>query len=152
MKKQNAKPCWQLVCQKNEDEGKNVTVIRKSPQSFAAGSPAYWKAVANQTVRTYVTLTVEPNTQDAVTAAVRSGPVKTDALQGDQGKTSVLTFLDADLLGESQGCGQQPGGDQIHQWFRVTCLSFQQKATCKTTRSVGLVCLPTITYTQVILV
>ena len=94
--------------EEDEDEGENVTVIRKSPQSFAAGSPAYWKAVANQTVRTYVTLTVEPKTQDAVTASVRSGPVKTDACQGDQGKNSVLTFLDVDLLGESQGCGQQP--------------------------------------------
>eukprot|EP00435_Cladocopium_sp_Y103_P020629 s1684_g5.t1 len=89
-----------------EEEPEEV-VIRKAPSSFALHSPAYWRAVANATVRTYIALTPEPRTQEAVTTAIAQGNLK--GIQGNAGETSVITLLDLELLGEAQGPGCQPG-------------------------------------------
>ena len=89
-----------------EDEPEEV-VMRKAPNAFALHSPAYWRAVANATVRTYISLTPEPRTQEAVTTAIAQGNLKN--IHGNPGESSVITLLDLELLGEAQGPGCQAG-------------------------------------------
>ena len=91
---------------KEEEEEEPVSALRKPPSSFELHSSQYWKSVANQCVRTYVTLCPEPKTLSGVVQSVAQSNVKDIA--GTQGKSSVLVFLDMDCLGESQGPGQQP--------------------------------------------
>ena len=88
------------------EETELLADARKPPTTFALHSPAYWKAVANQCVRTYITLLPEPKTTDGVVSAVSQSCLKD--IQGTQGQDCVLTFLDLDHLGESQGPGAQP--------------------------------------------
>ena len=83
-----------------------LTVARKAPTSFALHSPGYWNAVANQAVRTYVSLVPEPKTIQGVESAVAQSSLKD--ISGSQGVSSVLLWLDLDSVGESQGPGQQP--------------------------------------------
>lgn len=82
-----------------------LQTVRKAPTNFALHSAAYWRAVANQCVRTYVTLIPEPKTTDAVVRAITQSSLKDIA--GTPGESCVLTFLDLDCLGESQGPGAQ---------------------------------------------
>lgn len=89
-----------------EEEEEPVSILRKPPSSFELHSAQYWKSVANQAVRTYVTLCPEPKTLSGVVEAVAQSNVKNIA--GTQGESSVVLFLDMDSLGESQGPGQQP--------------------------------------------
>eukprot|EP00435_Cladocopium_sp_Y103_P040722 s2841_g11.t1 len=89
-----------------EEEEEAVSVLRKPPSSFELHSTQYWKSVANQAVRTYVTLCPEPKTLSGVVQAVAQSNVKNIA--GTQGESSVVLWLDMDSLGESQGPGQQP--------------------------------------------
>ena len=89
-----------------EEEEEPVAILRKPPSSFELHSAQYWKSVANQAVRTYVTLCPEPKTLSGVVEAVAQSNVKNIA--GTQGESSVVLFLDMDSLGESQGPGQQP--------------------------------------------
>lgn len=86
------------------DEGLNL--VRQAPTSFPLHSASYWKSVANQIVRTYITLQPEPKTQAGVVPAVAQSKLKDIAGQG--GQDCVLTFLDLDSCGESQGPGMQP--------------------------------------------
>eukprot|EP00438_Fugacium_kawagutii_P016989 Skav202425 [mRNA] locus=scaffold1370:406666:410894:- [translate_table: standard] len=88
-----------------EAEDDDLTAVRKAPTSFALHSPGYWNAVANQIVRTYVNLAVEPATVQGVDRAISQCPAK--EISGSQGTSSVLIWLDLDLLGESRGPGQQ---------------------------------------------
>lgn len=88
------------------DEDEPLAQARKAPTTFALHSPAYWKAVANQCVRTYITLIPEPKTIDGVVSAISQCCLKDIA--GTAGEDCVLTFLDLDSLGESQGPGAQP--------------------------------------------
>lgn len=116
---------WQLIVQelaKELEERKAVTAepqeddlepqdealksARQPPTSFPLHSAGYWKSVANQTVRTYITVHPEPKTTDGVLSAVAQSSLKDIA--GTQGESCVLTFLDLDALGESQGPGMQP--------------------------------------------
>ena len=85
----------------NED-AECVESMRKAPNNFPMNSGPYWRAVANQTLRTYITLAVEPKTQDMVTTAVETCPLK------DLKAGPVFTHLDLGLLGESMGPDQQP--------------------------------------------
>ena len=87
------------------EEDENLQTVRKAPTNFALHSAGYWRAVANQCVRTYVTLIPEPKTTDAMTRAISQSSLK--EIFGTQGETCVLTFLDLDCLGESQGPGAQ---------------------------------------------
>ena len=89
----------------DEDEDA-LTVVRKAPASFVLHSPGYWNAVANQAVRTYVSLVPEPKTLQGVESAVAQSSLKD--ISGCQGVSSVLLWLDLDSVGESQGPGQQP--------------------------------------------
>ncbi|CAK9054669.1 Modification methylase NlaIV (M.NlaIV) (Cytosine-specific methyltransferase NlaIV) [Durusdinium trenchii] len=67
----------------NED-AECVESMRKAPNNFPMNSGPYWRAVANQTLRTYITLAVEPKTQDMVTTAVETCPLKD--LKADRSK------------------------------------------------------------------
>eukprot|EP00435_Cladocopium_sp_Y103_P050067 s89_g15.t1 len=84
----------------SEPEEETV-VIRKSPNAFALHSPAYWRAVANATVRTYISLSQEPKTLDALSSAIAQSNLKN--IKGNAGENSVITMLDVDCLGESMG-------------------------------------------------
>ena len=85
---------------------KEFSSIRTKSNMLSAGTDAYWKAVANETVRTYVGLAVEPNTRDGVVTGISHSFLK-DTLPVP-GETSVVTFLDIDNLGETMG----PGGNR----------------------------------------
>ena len=82
-----------------------LELLRTPPQQHSEGSESYWKAVANQTVRTYCCFNPEPKTLQGMitwTSSVLQG------FQGEVGQTCVLTHLDLDALGESFGPSQQP--------------------------------------------
>ena len=49
-----------------EQEEEELATVRKAPTSFPLHSASYWRAVANQTVRTYITLVPEPKTLEGV--------------------------------------------------------------------------------------
>ena len=85
-----------------EEDVMSVQGLRKGPSHFALHSKKYWRAVANQTVRSYVTLIPEPKTTDGVSHAVSQSPLKD--VQGN-----VVTWLDVNLLGESLGPGAAEG-------------------------------------------
>ena len=50
--------------EEEEAEDEVLQTVRKAPTNFALHSAGYWRAVANQCVRTYVTLIPEPKTTD----------------------------------------------------------------------------------------
>ena len=81
----------------------SVVILRKGPQNFAQNSIQYWRAVANQTVRTYIALVTEPRTQESVLRAVEQSHVQKVT------KGNVLILLDLNLLGESMG----PGANEL---------------------------------------
>ena len=89
-------------------EGLDVELeqVRKPPSQHSEGSEKYWQAVANQTVRTYCSFSVEPKTLDGVISLVSGSPLKD--FHGETGKNCVMTHLDMDGLGESLGPGQRP--------------------------------------------
>lgn len=88
------------------DLAEELEQVRKPPSQHSEGSEKYWKAVGNQTVRTYCTFAVEPKTLDGVIGLVSQSPLR--EFSGEEGKSSVLTHLDMDGLGESIGPGQRP--------------------------------------------
>ena len=64
----------QKAAEEAEEENateKELKQLHAKPTSLPEDSPACWKAVANQTVRTYITLIVEPSTQQGVTTSIR---------------------------------------------------------------------------------
>ena len=89
-----------------EAEDGDLLQVREPPNCHPLNSTAYWRSVANQTVRTYVTLHPEPKTTDGVSSAVAQSCLK--SMAGTQGQSCIMTFLDMDSLGESQGPGAQP--------------------------------------------
>ena len=89
-----------------EEHEDALTVARKAPASFVLHSPGYWSAVGNQAVRTYVSLVPEPKTIQGVETAVGQSSLR--EIIGCAGASSVLSWLDLDSVGESQGPGQQP--------------------------------------------
>ena len=79
-----------------------LTKARLAPTSFAQNSPDYWKAVANQTVRTYINLIPEPRTTEAVAAAIAQCASLKD-LNVSVSSESLMIFLEPETLGETQG-------------------------------------------------
>ena len=82
-----------------------LKMVRKTPNTLPQGTPQYWKAVANQTVRMYVTFLQEGSTPANMITAVE----QLNLPLGEVGKTSTLVHLDTSLLGESTGPGCQEG-------------------------------------------
>ncbi len=96
------------VEEKNAQEGTgecesldSIAELRKSPESFAENSLPYWRSMANTHLRTYVSLYVEPNTQNALSTLVNQSALKD--LVGVDGKSCVAIFLDVDHLQEAAG-------------------------------------------------
>lgn len=96
-----------LEAEKEDGVGEpcELELLRKPPQQHSEGSESYWKAVANQTVRTYCCFNPEPKTLDGMISWTSS---VLQEFQGEVGKSCVLTHLDLDALGESLGPCQQP--------------------------------------------
>eukprot|EP00438_Fugacium_kawagutii_P027535 Skav207801 [mRNA] locus=scaffold710:615679:618168:+ [translate_table: standard] len=82
-----------------------LKMVRKTPNTLPQGSPQYWKAVANQTVRMYVTFLQEASSPANMVTAVE----QLNLAAGEIGKTCTLVHLDTSLLGESLGPGSQEG-------------------------------------------
>lgn len=78
---------------------------RKTPNSMPQGSPQYWRAIANQTVRMYCTFLTEGNTAASVTSSLE----QLNLTPGEVGKSAILVHLDTSLLGESVGPSCQEG-------------------------------------------
>ena len=88
------------------DASMDVESLRAPPSAHSQSTPEYWQSVANQTVRTYVTLLPEPKTAKALELALSQSSLKD--CQAIPGSNSVVIWLDLDLLGESMGPSQQP--------------------------------------------
>ena len=92
-----------------EDSGTHeglLKMARKTPHSLPQGTPQYWKAVANQTVRMYCSWVVEGN---ASAASLVTSIEQLNLPAGEIGKSVVLVHLDTSLLGESTGPHCQEG-------------------------------------------
>ena len=74
---------------------------RVNPQHCKLYSPAYWRSVANQTVRSYLQIIAEPTTPAGIVRAVEQANVAVTEF----GKNSTLVICDSSLLGESHGPG-----------------------------------------------
>ena len=88
------------------EENSVVSLLRQAPSNFVEKSEAFWKAVANTTVRTFITIIVEPKTPEGVRSALEQAAAIKD-VKGLMGQTSVITYVDLDTLGESQGPNAQ---------------------------------------------
>jgi hypothetical protein len=85
-----------------EQDGSHADLLkqaRKTPNTLPQGSPQYWRAIANQTVRMYCTFLTENNTAANVVSTLE----KLDLPVGEVGKSAILVHLDTSLLGESTG-------------------------------------------------
>lgn len=90
-----------------EAQGQNslLKMARKTPNSLPQGSPQYWKAVANQTVRMYCCFVPESTSAANMVTAMEQMNLTT----GEVGKSCTLVHLDTSLLGESTGPDCQEG-------------------------------------------
>lgn len=79
-----------------------LKMARKQPNTLAHGSEAYWRSVANSTVRMYCSFAAEGD-KSAIMNVVGGAQLE----MGEVGKSALLVHLDTSLLGESQGPGQQ---------------------------------------------
>lgn len=95
-----------LMAEQEEGAGEacELELLRKPPQQHSEGSESYWKAVANQTVRTYCCFNPEPKTLEGMISWTSS---VLQEFHGELGSSCVLTHLDLDALGESLGPSQQ---------------------------------------------
>ena len=100
-----------------DETTKAVNAARAAPTSLAKGTPAYWRAVANGTVRSYVTFAVEPKTRDQVATIVSQSALKD--VDVETGEKAVMVFLDVENLGESMGPNARDFGNQGNMGFCV---------------------------------
>lgn len=82
-----------------------LKMARKTPNTLPQGSPQYWKAVANQTVRMYCCFVPE----SATAANMLTTMEQQNLSPGEVGKSCTLVHLDTSLLGESTGPECQEG-------------------------------------------
>ena len=87
-----------------DDDG--LSQLRQKPTSFPQESPEYWRALANTTVRTYITLLQEAQTTETLRQSLEQTSL--NDIQGTPGKDCVMVFLDPCQLGEAMGPGCQP--------------------------------------------
>ena len=76
-----------------------VSELHKPVQSFALNSPEYWRALANQRVRTYVQLCQEGKTTMGVSKTINDSNMLKN-VHGIEHKTAVLIVLDIDNLAD----------------------------------------------------
>lgn len=89
------------------DESKALRNCRQPPHLHKEKSPAYWRAVANKHVRTYINFIEEAKSDNAFVQQVSDSNIAN--IQPELSKNSVLLHCDTSLLGESPGPGCQPG-------------------------------------------
>ena len=89
------------------DESKALRNCRQPPHLHKEKSPAYWRAVANKHVRTYISFVEEGKSDSAFVQQVCDSNVAN--IQPELSKNTVLLHCDTSLLGESPGPGCQPG-------------------------------------------
>jgi len=74
-------------------------IVKADPSRYAEHGPQYWRALAAQTVKTYIKLIVEPGSESSLAAALADAEAcKT---KGVEQKNCVLLLLDVDLLAEA---------------------------------------------------
>jgi hypothetical protein len=88
--------------EETQDEEALLTEARKAPNTLKQGSPSYWRAVANKSVRMYLTFVTEGKNDSQLQLQVSQWQAAT-ALQPEIGKKTILVHLDTALLGESSG-------------------------------------------------
>ena len=88
--------------EETQDEEALLTEARKAPNTLKHGSPSYWRAVANKSVRMYLTFVTEGKNDSQLQLQVSQWQAAT-ALQPEIGKKTILVHLDTALLGESSG-------------------------------------------------
>ena len=88
--------------EESQDEDRLLTEARKAPNTQKQGSPGYWRAVANKSVRTYLTFATEGKNDSQLQLQVSQWQAAT-GLQPEIGKKTILVHLDTALLGESSG-------------------------------------------------
>ena len=100
------KAAAQLMTQPDQGAGEQceIELLRKPPSQHSEGSESYFKAIANQTVRTYCCFNPEPKTLEGMISWSSS---VLQNFQGEVGQSCVVTHLDCDALGESFGPSQQ---------------------------------------------
>ena len=86
----------------SQDEEALLTEARKAPNTLKQGSPSYWRAVANKSVRMYLTFVTEGKNDSQLQLQVSQWQAAT-GLQPEIGKKTLLVHLDTALLGESSG-------------------------------------------------
>ena len=92
------KAAAQLMTQPDQGAGEQceIELLRKPPSQHSEGSESYFKAIANQTVRTYCCFNPEPKTLEGMISWSSS---VLQNFQGEVGQSCVLTHLDCDALG-----------------------------------------------------
>jgi len=80
--------------------------LHKPAQAFKQNSEEYWKALANQRLRTYVQMVAEPKTQQQLQNIIQTSNMQ--GLNGVEGKTAVLILLDSELLAEHNRADRRP--------------------------------------------
>lgn len=73
-----------------EDESA-LAVLRKPPTDFKENSLPYWKALANTSVRRYVSFAVKPTTQSAMSRLVGQSALK-DVVVNEGSKNPAMHF------------------------------------------------------------
>lgn len=92
-----------------------LKLARKTPNALPKGSPQYWKAIANQTVRMYCAFVTEANSAAGMTAAVE----KENLPRGEAGKSCILCHLDtscwvkAQVRGAKMACAKCGGQTKL---------------------------------------
>lgn len=95
------------IDEESQDEEALLNQARKAPNTLKQGSPSYWRAVANKSVRMYLTFVTEGKNDSQLQLQVSQWQAAT-GLQPEIGKKTILMHLDTALLGESSGPYCQP--------------------------------------------
>ena len=111
---------------------------RKAPNTLQQGSPSYWRAVANKSVRMYLTFATEGKNDSQLQLQVSQWQAAT-GLQPEIGKKTILVHLDTALLGESSGPHCQPEL-RGKRWKPVPCLKYFFQVTFFLKRSLLIPC------------
>jgi len=82
-----------------------LQLARKTPNTLPQGSPQYWRAIANQTVRMYCSFLTEGSTPAGVVSSIE----QLNLPSGEVGKSAILVHMDTSLLGETTGPSCQEG-------------------------------------------
>ena len=117
--------------EESHDEDAALTEARKAPNTLKQGSPSYWRAVANKSVRMYLTFVTEGRNDSQLQLHVSQWQAAT-GLEPEIGKKTIMVHLDTALLGESSGphCEAELRGKRwkpapwLNIFFKVEAMKF----------------------------